>query len=108
MDEHLNRGQFKSIPTVIFLDGDFNELGVWIERPESVTKLREEKRQALYAAHPEWGDPSKPIAELPEDVRTQVQQASAALRNETKPFANAEVVRELREQAERSATRQPA
>src|SRR5437764_7773447 len=94
MDQYLNRGEFKSIPTVIFLDGDFNELGVWIERPESVTKLREEKRQALYAAHPEWGDPSKPIAELPEDIRTQVQQASAALRNETKPFANAEVVRE--------------
>ena len=108
MDQYLNKGEFKSIPTFVFLDGDFNELGVWIERPDSVTKLREEKRQALYAAHPEWGDPSKPIAELPEDIRTQVQQASAALRNETKPFANAEVVRELREQAERSATRQPA
>jgi len=108
MNEHLNKGQFKSIPTVVFLDGDFNELGVWIERPESVTKLREEKRRALYAAHPEWGDPSKPIAELPEDIRTQVQQGSAALRNETKPFANAEVVRELREQAERSAIRQLA
>jgi hypothetical protein len=108
MDQYLNKGQFKSIPTFVFLDGDFNELGVWIERPESVTKLREEKRQGMYAAHPEWGDPSKPIAELPEDIRTQIQQASAALRNETKPFANAEVVRELRAQAERSATRQPA
>jgi hypothetical protein len=108
MDQYLNRGEFKSIPTFIFLDGDFNELGVWIERPDSVTKLRAEKQKALYAAHPEWGDSSKPIAELPEDIRTQVQQASAAMRAETKPFANAEVVRELRAQAERSATRQPA
>src|SRR6266851_10344760 len=41
MDEHLNKGQYKSIPTVIFLDSDFNEVGVWVERPESVTKLRE-------------------------------------------------------------------
>src|SRR5579859_2961518 len=90
MDEHLNKGQYKSIPTVIFLDGDFKELGVWIERPDSVTKLREEKRQAQYKQHPEWGDPSKPIAELAEDVRTQVQQAAAALRTETKPFANSE------------------
>src|ERR1700736_1543014 len=106
MDEHLNKGQFKSIPTLVFLDGEFNELGVWIERPASVTKLREEKRLAQYAAHPEWGDPSKPIAELPEDIRTQVQQASGALRNETKPFSNAEVVRELREQAERVNARQ--
>jgi hypothetical protein len=108
MDQYLNRGEFKSIPTFIFLDGEFNDLGVWIERPDSVTKLREEKRRALYATHPEWGDPSKPIAELPEDVRTQVQQASMAMRNETKPFANSEVVRELRQQAERAASRQPA
>src|SRR5579872_2541989 len=91
MDEHLNKGQFKSIPTLVFLDESFKELGVWVERPDSVTRLREEKRQALYAAHPEWGDPSKPIAELPEDVRTQVQQATAALRAETRPFANSEV-----------------
>ena len=39
MDEHLNKGQYKSIPTVIFLDGEFNELGVWIERPDSVIRL---------------------------------------------------------------------
>jgi Thioredoxin len=108
MDQYLNKGEFKSIPTFIFLDGDFNELGVWIERPASVTKLREEKRQALYAAHPEWGDPSKPIAELPEDIRTQVQQASGAMRNETKPFSNAEVVRELREIAQNAVSKQPA
>jgi len=108
MDQHLNRGQFKSIPTVIFLDGDFNEVGVWIERPDSVTKLREEKRQAQYTQHPEWGDPSKPIAELPEEIRTQVQQAAAALRTETRPFANSEVVRELRELVQRAKTKQPA
>jgi hypothetical protein len=107
MSQYLNRGEFKSIPTYIFLDDDFNELGVWIERPDSVTKLREEKRQALYKAHPEWGDPSTPIAELPEDIRTQVQQATGAMRNETKPFANAEVVRELRELVQRIASKQP-
>ena len=107
MDEHLNKGQYKSIPTVIFLDGDFNEVGVWVERPESVTKLREEKRLELYKQNPAWGDPSKPIAELPEDVRTTVQQKTGAMRNETKPFANSEVVRELRGIAERATSKQP-
>jgi gas vesicle protein len=107
MDEHLNKGQYKSIPTVIFLDGDFNEVGVWVERPESVTKLREEKRLELYKQNPEWGDPSKPIAEVPEDVRTTIQQKTGALRNETKPFANSEVVRELRGIAERATSKQP-
>ena len=107
MDEHLNKGQFKSIPTVIFLDGDFNERGVWVERPDSVTQAREERRLALYAQHPEWGDPSKPIAELPEDVRTQIQQATAAIRAELKPWANSEVVRELRELAQAAVAKQP-
>jgi len=101
MDQYLNRGEFKSIPTLIFLDDNFNELAVWIERPASVTKLREERRQQLYKDNPSWGDPSKPIAELPEDVRTEVQQKTGAMRNETKPFANSEVVRELREIVER-------
>jgi thioredoxin family protein len=107
MEQHLNKGQFKSIPTLVFLDTDFNEVGTWIERPESVTRLREEKRRGLYAQHPEWGDPNKPIAEQTEDVRTQIQQATAAMRNDTKAFANAEVVRELRELVERASTRQP-
>jgi hypothetical protein len=97
MDQYLNKGQFKSIPTFIFLDDQFNELGVWIERPESVTRAREEKRLALYARHPEWGDPGQPIAELPEDVRAEVQRAMAAMRSEIKSWANSEVVRELRE-----------
>ena len=108
MAEHLNKGEYKSIPTVIFLDDDFREVGVWVERPDSVTKLREEKRQALYKSHPEWGDPSAPIAELPEDVRTQVQQGTAAMRNETKSFANAEVVREVRELVSKTTVKQPA
>jgi Thioredoxin len=108
MNEHLKNGQYKSIPTIIFLDEDFNEVGTWVERPESVTRLREEKRQALYKAHPDWGDPGTPIAELPENVRTQVQQATAAMRNETKPFANSEVVRELRELVNSATAKQPA
>ncbi|GAC1316058.1 MAG: hypothetical protein NVSMB2_08490 [Chloroflexota bacterium] len=108
MDEHLKDGQYKSIPTVIFMDESYNELGVWIERPGSVTRMREQRRQELYRQHPEWGDPNAPIAELPEDVRTQVQQATAGMRADTKPFANSEVVRELRELAERASSAQPA
>jgi len=108
MDEHLNKGQYKSIPTLIFLDGNYKEVGTWIERPDSVTRVREEKRQAQYKAHPDWGDPSKPIAELPEEVRTQVQQGAATIRNETKSFSNSEVVREIREVAQKATAKQSA
>jgi hypothetical protein len=108
MDQHLNKGQYKSIPTFIVLDQEYKERGVWWERPDSVTQAREEKRLALYAQHPEWGDPSKPIAELPEDIRTQVQQATAAIRTDMKAWANSEVVRELKELVQNAVAKQPA
>jgi Thioredoxin len=103
MNEHLNKGQFKSIPTFIFLDDDYKELAVWIERPDSVTQRREQLRQELYAAHPEWGSPGTPISELPEDIRTQVQAATAKMRADVAPWANQEVVRELREAIQKAA-----
>src|SRR3954470_24417359 len=67
MDQYLYKGQFRSIPVFVFLDQDFNERGVWIERPESVTRLRDEKRRAIYAQHPEFGSPDAAITDLPED-----------------------------------------
>ena len=33
MSEFLKDGEFESIPTIVFYDGDHNELGHWIERP---------------------------------------------------------------------------
>jgi hypothetical protein len=101
MAQYLNKGEFKSIPTFVFLDQDFKELGVWVERPDSVTRDREARRLKLYADHPEWGDPSTPIGQVAEDLRAQIQQATAAMRNETKAFADSEVVRELRELVQR-------
>jgi Thioredoxin len=103
MDHYLNQGEFRSIPVFVFLDDDFRELGVWIERPKSVSSMRAEKMNELYAQHPEWGSQSTPIAELPEDIRVQVQQATQQMRQETASFANSEVVRELRELVTRAA-----
>jgi hypothetical protein len=96
MDQYLFKGQFRSIPIFVFLDDDFNELGLFTERPASVTARREEGRRAMYAENPEFGSPDAPIADLPEDVRLRVQQATLRMREEMAPFANAEVVRELR------------
>jgi Thioredoxin len=103
MDQYLNQGQFRSIPVFVFLDDNFRELGVFIERPSSVSSVRAEKTAQLYAQHPEWGSQSTPISELPEDIRIQVQAAMQQMRQETAPFANGEVVRELRELVTRAA-----
>ena len=91
----LNKGEFKSIPVFVFFDEQFNELGHFIERPESVTNARAEKRKEVFAAHPEFGDPSAPPDKLPEDVRAKLTEALTAMRDELTPFANAEVVKSL-------------
>jgi len=103
MQRYLNKGQFKSIPVFVFFDEDFRELGHWIERPASVTEIRAKRRNQIFAAHPEFGSPDAPVDALPEEVRVKLQGELAKMRDETTKFANAEVIRELREIATRVA-----
>ena len=103
MQLYLNQGKYKSIPVFVFFDESFRELGHWIERPASVTELRAGRRREIFAAHPEFGSPDGPVDQLPEDVRTRLQAELQQMREETTPFANAEVVREIRELVTRVA-----
>ena len=93
----LNQGKYQSIPVFAFFDEDFRELGHWIERPASVTELRAAKRREVYASDPAFGSPEAAVDQLPEVVRARLQAALQKMREETIPFANAEVQRELRE-----------
>jgi len=103
MQRYLNKGQFKSIPVFVFFDQDFRELGHWIERPASVTEVRAKRRKEIFAAHPEFGSPDAPVDQFAEDVRVRLQAELVRVAHETSKFANAEVVRELREIATRVA-----
>src|SRR5262245_39677947 len=103
MDRYLNRGEVRSIPTFVFLCHEFGEVGVFKERPESVTKTNAEQRAALHAAHPEWGPPGTPPNEMADDVRQSYQAAMAQMRDEVRPFANKEVLKELRAIVEKAA-----
>jgi hypothetical protein len=103
MQRYLNQGKFKSIPVFVFLDEDFRELGHWIERPASVTELRATKRREIFASDPSFGSPDAPVDQLPDDVRARLQERLARMRDETVPFANREVIRELRELVTRVA-----
>jgi hypothetical protein len=97
MERWLNQGKFQSIPVFAFFDDDFRELGHWIERPASVTELRAKKRREVFAKDPAYGSPDAPVDQLPDDVRGRLQADLQKMRDETTPFANAEVQRELRE-----------
>lgn len=97
MDRYLNQGQYRSIPVFAFFDESMREVGVFIERPSSVTELRARRRREIYASDPAFGSPEAPPDALPEDVRRRLQEAILRMREETKPFADREVVRELRD-----------
>jgi hypothetical protein len=96
MERYLNRGEFRSIPVFAFFDEDFHEVGRFIERPESVTSRRASQRATLSAQHPELGDPSTPVGQLPEEARVRLMELLAGVRAETKPLDNQEVVAALR------------
>ncbi len=97
MGHYLNQGKYKSIPVMVFFDNRFEQIGVFIERPRSVTELRARKRAEIYASDPSYGSPDQPIDQLPENTRRRLQEAILRMRDETKPFADREVVRALRE-----------
>jgi len=97
MERWLNQGKYQSIPVFVLFDQEFRELGHWIERPASVTERRAQERKKIFAAHPEFGSPDAPVDQLPEEVRTRLQAELQKMRDDTIPFANAEVQRELRE-----------
>jgi len=106
MDQYLNQGQFKSIPVFAFFDpSTWKEVGVFIERPGSVTERRAAKRLEIFAAHPEFGSPDAPVDQLAEDVRARLQQELQKMRDGMAEWANAEVVRELRAIVEGRSTR---
>lgn len=96
MQHYLNRGEFKSIPVFVFLDDGFKDVGVFTERPDSVTKLRAEQRKEIFAANPDLGSPDAPPDQMSEEARAKYQQLSAAKREETLDWANKEVVNQLR------------
>jgi hypothetical protein len=102
MQKYLNQGKFESIPVFAFFDDAFNELGVFIERPSSVTERRAEQRKQIHAEHPEFGEYGSSPDALPEDARAQLTAEITKRREADVAWANREVVRSLREIVERS------
>jgi hypothetical protein len=90
-------GSFESIPVFAFYGLDWDLRGVWIERPKSVTALRDEKIKAIHEGNPEFGPYGGSATTLPDDARNRLQQALREMRAETSLFHAAETVRELQE-----------
>jgi len=100
---HYMNGEFKSIPVVAFFDDSFREVGRWIERPATVTARRTKRRAEIFASDSRFGSPDGPIDQLPEAVRADLMAKLQQMRDEMRTFADAEVVRELREVVAKAA-----
>lgn len=94
-DSHLLRGIFAAVPVVIFLDEDGNEIGFFTERPDAITKLRAERKQAIYDANPAFGAIDAPPGDVPDDIRAAILAEVMAMREEVRPLLIAETVRDL-------------
>jgi thiol-disulfide isomerase/thioredoxin len=104
MDQWLNQGKFRSIPTFVFFDDQFNQVGLFIERPASATERRQRFRAELAEKHPEFGPPDRSIGELPEEVRVRLMQEMMKAREQWRPLDNRDLIKELRAIVEQAAT----
>ena len=102
MQRYLNQGKYESIPVFAFFDDTFKELGVFTERPASVTARRAEQRKQIHADHPEFGEVGGSVDALPEDVRAKLTAEITKRREDDVAWANREVIRALRAIVERA------
>lgn len=98
MDRYLNQGVHRSIPTFVFFDRQFREIGHWIERPARISEIQGKMMDELFATDPALiGIPRGTSPGLmPEEARLRVGQALGDFRVSTREASDREVVRELR------------
>lgn len=96
MSQYLKEGQFRSIPVFVIFDHDLRELGRFIERPPAFTTLRTQRREELFAAHSEMGDPATPVDSLSDEQRQARQALVAQQEAELAPERIKMVVRDIR------------
>ena len=101
MQRYLNQGKYESIPVFAFFDDSFHELGVFTERPASVTERRAAQRKQIHEEHPEFGPAGGPVDTLPEDVRAKLTAEITKRREADAAWADREVISELRQIVER-------
>jgi hypothetical protein len=99
MAQYMN-GAYESVPVFAFFDSAWNPVGVFIERPRAVTKLREQKAREIYASDPDFGSPDAAPADLSDEVRARLQTAIRQMRADTLGAYARETIRELGEVAD--------
>ena len=103
MDQYLNDGVHRTIPTFVFLDQELRELGRWVERPARIAELGHAMLRDLFAHDPVLArvPAGTPPDQLPEAARRRLMEAFARFGDETRELFEHELVREIRALVER-------
>ena len=102
MERYLKDGKYESIPVFAFFDDTFEEIGVFTERPETVTERRAAQRKQIHAEHPEFGEFGGSVDSLADDVRAKLTAEITRQREDDVAWSNREVIRALRGIVERA------
>ena len=95
MASYRKDGQFDSIPVLVFLDGEFNEIGRYVERPDEVTELYDRHRGELAERNPEFAPAGAPLRDFDGPVRERLRAALDQLRERDRQKANARIAAAL-------------
>jgi thiol-disulfide isomerase/thioredoxin len=103
MRAYLKDGRFAAIPVFIFLDAGFNELARYVERPDSVTRLRRAEREEIARRDPRFVRTDAKPSAFDEPARSELKTAIQDLRIQSLPQAQIMIATELASVADRIA-----
>ena len=98
MDQYRKDGVYRSIPTFIFFDHDFHELGHWQELPAKIEEMMNQMDIELFASDPALVGLSMetPFCDLPERAQERIRAAYKEFWVDNQQLFNDEVARETR------------
>lgn len=80
MDQYLNQGEFRSIPTFIVYDPDWNELGFYSERPAEATRRMASESARFARENPHLEGANRSYDKMPDETRQAVRANSSRFR----------------------------
>ena len=80
MDQYLKDGEFRSVPTFVLYDADWNELGFYNERPAAATRDMAEETVRFAKANPQLEGINRAYANMPDATRELVRANSTNFR----------------------------
>lgn len=81
-DQYRRKDGYQAIPVFIVLDGELQERGALIERPERATAEMAAEQRRFVQAHPELPGGNRAFINMPEETRQAVKQHISAWRDE--------------------------